>query len=184
MQEDENKKEAENNETVDKQQILLGILKDIKDSVENAINVLGGLGEARGMKIEDDGRGEAKIIEGVFAGDKMIGADGKIYDIPPNYASKSKLVEGDILKLTITSSGKFIYKQIGPIARKRIVGELAVDSEKDEYWVVADTNKWRILKASVTYFKGESGDEVAFLIPQDGPSKWAAVENIIKAGEE
>lgn len=172
-----------------KNEILLNILKDIKDSIDNAINVLGGPGETRGVKIEDPStgsghNGEAKIIEGVFAGDKMIGADGKSYDVPPNYASKSKLVEGDILKLTITSSGKFVYKQIGPIARKRVVGELAVDLEKDEYWVVADTNKWRILKASATYFKGEPGNKVAFFIPQDGPSKWAAVENIIKAGDE
>ncbi len=167
-----------------KQEILLNILKDIKDSVENAINVLGGPDKAGGGKIEDpsasSGHSGAQIVEGIFAGDKMIGADGKSYDIPPNYASKSKLVEGDILKLTITSSGKFVYKQIGPIARKRIIGELAVDTEKDEYWVVADTNKWRILKASATYFKGEPGNKVAFLIPQDGPSKWAAVENIIK----
>lgn len=164
-----------------KNEILLNILKDIKDSVENAINILGGLDKAGGgMKIEDGGKSGAQILEGIFAGDKMIGSDGKAYDIPPNYASKSKLVEGDILKLTITSSGKFVYKQIGPIARKRIVGELAVDLEKDEYWVVSDTSKWRILKASVTYFKGEPGNKVAFLIPQDGPSKWAAVENIIK----
>ncbi len=168
-----------------KQEILLSILKDMKDSLENAINILGGLDKASGgMKIEDNASGGAQILEGVFAGDKMIGSDGKSYDIPPNYASKSKLVEGDILKLTITSSGRFVYKQIGPIARKRIIGELAVDSEHDEYWVVADTNKWKILKASVTYFKGEPGQKVAFIVPQDGPSKWAAVENIIKAGEE
>ena len=184
MAEENKNKNESNNESADKQQILLGILKDIKDNVENAINILGGLGDVASLKIEDGGAGEVKIIEGVFAGDKMIGADGKTYDIPPNYASKSKLVEGDILKLTITSSGKFVYKQIGPIARKRIVGELAMDSEKDEFWVVSDTSKWRILKASVTYFKGEPGDKAAFLIPQDGPSKWAAVENIIKAGEE
>ncbi len=167
-----------------KQEILLNILKDMKDSIDNAINILGGADKIGGMKIADDSSCGAQILEGVFAGDKMIGSDGKSYDIPPNYASKSKLVEGDILKLTITASGKFIYKQIGPIARKRIIGELAVDSEHDEYWVVADTSKWKILKASVTYFKGEPGQKVAFLVPQDGPSKWAAVENIIKAEEE
>lgn len=168
-----------------KNEILLGILKDIKDSIDNAINLLGGADKTGGgVKIEESVTGGAQILEGVFAGDKMVGADGKAYDIPPNYASKSKLVEGDILKLTVTASGRFVYKQIGPIARKRMMGELAVDSEHDEYWVVSDTSKWRVLKASVTYFKGEPGQKVAFLIPQDGPSKWAAVENIIKAGEE
>src|SRR5690606_2361075 len=46
-----------------------------------------------------------KVIEGVFDGQTMIGPDGKTYPVPANYASKSKLVEGDILKLTIADDG-------------------------------------------------------------------------------
>ena len=41
---------------------------------------------------------EGKIIEGVFDGQVMLGPDGKNYPVPTNYASKSKLVEGDIMK--------------------------------------------------------------------------------------
>ena len=51
-----------------------------------------------------------KVVEGIFDGQKMAGPDGKEYPIPANYASKSKLVEGDILKLTIADDGSFIYK--------------------------------------------------------------------------
>src|SRR3989344_9662515 len=50
-----------------------------------------------------------KVIEGVFDGQNMIGPDGKTYPVPANYASKSKLVQGDILKLTIADDGTFIY---------------------------------------------------------------------------
>ena len=57
-----------------------------------------------------------KVIEGVFDGQGMVGPDGKSYPVPANYASKSKLIEGDILKLTIADDGGFIYKQIGPVA--------------------------------------------------------------------
>jgi len=46
-----------------------------------------------------------KVIEGVFDGQNMVGSDGKIYPVPANYASKSKLVQGDILKLTIAEDG-------------------------------------------------------------------------------
>ena len=53
-----------------------------------------------------------KIIEGIFDGEKMIGPDGQIYSVPANYASKSRLVEGDTLKLIITNRGAFIFKQI------------------------------------------------------------------------
>src|SRR5690606_16926125 len=42
-----------------------------------------------------------KIIEGVFDGENMVDDAGKKYPVPANYASKSKLVEGDMLKLTI-----------------------------------------------------------------------------------
>jgi hypothetical protein len=42
-----------------------------------------------------------KVVEGVFDGQNMVGSDGKTYPVPANYASKSKLVQGDILKLTI-----------------------------------------------------------------------------------
>ncbi|MEJ0073033.1 MAG: hypothetical protein WDN27_03050 [Candidatus Saccharibacteria bacterium] len=47
--------------------------------------------------------------------------------MPANYASKSKLVQGDILKLTIADDGAFLYKQIGPIARKQVVGALKLE---------------------------------------------------------
>ena len=67
---------------------------------------------------------EGKVIEGAFDGQNMIGPEGKIYPVPANYASKSKLVEGDTLKLTIVDDGSFIYKQIGPVERKKLIGSL------------------------------------------------------------
>jgi hypothetical protein len=120
-----------------------------------------------------------KIVEGVFDGEKMIGPDGKSYNVPANYASKSKLVEGDLMKLTITGSGTFLYKQIGPVERGRVIGVLEKDVS-GSYYAVKDEARWRILTASVTYFRGETGDEVIILTPKYGLSGWAAVENIIK----
>lgn len=65
-----------------------------------------------------------KIIEGVFDGQNMIGPDEKMYPVPANYASKSKLVEGDVLKLTIASDGTFVFKQIGPVDRDKKIGKV------------------------------------------------------------
>ncbi|MDD5437877.1 MAG: hypothetical protein PHC70_01900 [Patescibacteria group bacterium] len=123
---------------------------------------------------------EGKIVEGVFDGQNMIGSDGKLYMVPPNYASKSKLVEGDIMKLTIQPNGSFLYKQIGPIERQRVMGVLTRDEVTSDWKVVGDGRKYNILTASVTYFKGQTGDDIVILIPKNAPSKWAAVENIIK----
>ena len=54
----------------------------------------------------------------------MVDAQGNTYPVPANYASKSKLVEGDGMKLTITDEGKFIYKQIAPVPRRTALGVL------------------------------------------------------------
>lgn len=124
-----------------------------------------------------------RIIEGVFNGKNMIGADGQEYTVPENYASKSKLVEGDLLKLSIDSKGAFVYKQIGPIERTRIVGTLAQGKDEESFVAVSQGKRWRVLTASVTYFKGVVGDEVVILVPKNTPSRWAAVENIIKKSE-
>lgn len=123
---------------------------------------------------------EGRVVEGVFDGQHMVGSDGKAYLVPANYASKSKLVEGDMLKLTITPKGSFIYKQIGPIDRSRLVGTIGFDPTTGEYYATSEKRRWSVLKASVTYFKGESGDEVVLLVPKNAPSRWAAVENIMK----
>lgn len=124
----------------------------------------------------DDG----EVVEGVFDGVNMIGSDGRSYTVPANYASKSKLVEGDLLKLTIGNDGTFLYKQIGPIERKRLRGTLMQDDDTGEYSVMAQGYTYKVLSASVTYFKGEVGDEAIILVPTDKQSRWSAVENVIK----
>lgn len=118
---------------------------------------------------------QGKIIEGVFDGQTMIAPDGKNYPVPANYASKSKLVEGDILKLTINSDGGFIYKQIGPVPRKQVIGQLI--NHDGSYFVEAGGNEYKILLASVTYFRLKVGDQVTIIIPEDNSdTTWAAVE--------
>jgi hypothetical protein len=57
----------------------------------------------------------------------MLGVDDNKYPIPVNYSSKSKLVQGDKMKLTIERSGKMLYKQILPIERETKVGLLTKD---------------------------------------------------------
>lgn len=116
-----------------------------------------------------------KIIEGVFDGQNMVGSDGKTYPVPANYASKSKLVQGDILKLTIADDGTFLYKQIGPIPRKQVVGTLKL--ENGHYFIEVGPKSYRVLLASVTYFKAKPGDQVSADVPEeDGNAEWAALE--------
>jgi hypothetical protein len=116
-----------------------------------------------------------KVLEGVFDGQNMVGSDGKTYPVPANYASKSKLVQGDILKLTIGDDGAFLYKQIGPIPRKQVVGVLT--QREGHFFVEVGDKTYRILLASVTYFKAKPGDQVSVNVPEDDvDTEWAALE--------
>jgi len=159
------------------------LLEGIENSLRSAKQLLSEIegGEEEQTKIQKTpatiASGGEKIIEGYFDGELMIGPDGKKYPVPANYASKSKLVEGDILKLTITPDGSFIYKQIGPVERMKLIGKLI--AENGQYHVIAGGKSYRVLLASVTYFRVKPGDEVTIIIPKDKESNWAAIENAI-----
>ncbi len=118
-----------------------------------------------------------KVIEGGFDGQHMVGPDGKSYPVPANYASKSKLVQGDMLKLIIGDDGTFIYKQIGPVERRKLIGTLNL--KDGSYFVEARGQEYHVLFASVTYFKAQPGDQVTMVIPEEGEAEWAAIEAVI-----
>lgn len=153
------------------------LLREVMGGPATKANLTALSEKAQVMTISEGG----KVIEGMFDGQNMIGPDNKQYPVPANYASKSKLVEGDVLKLTISEDGSFIYKQIGPIERKKMLGMLLVD-EKGDFKVLAEGKPYKVLLASLTYFKAEAGDEVTIVVPQDREVEWAAVENVIKKG--
>jgi hypothetical protein len=183
---------AEDCAMVSKSKIILAkqLLENIQKSSASLASLFGGLlddgdeerisiGEISDGSMEDDEEG-GRVIEGVFNGENMIGPDGKEYSVPANYASKSKLVEGDMLKLTITDRGTFVYKQTKPVERKRLIGKLEKDANGN-YQVKAEHKKFRVITASITYYKGIQGDKVVILVPVAGDSSWAAVENVIKS---
>lgn len=158
-------------------------LKAILDEAENKIIIAKRIlfeqvyeEQARNLPL-NDAADEGSIVEGIFDGEEMIDSVGKKYPVPANYASKSKLVSGDKLKLIIAADGTFIFKQIGPIERKRLTGRLR--RTDDDWWVIAASKKYRVLNASVTYFKGLEDDEVTILVPKIGETNWAAIENCL-----
>lgn len=134
--------------------------------------------QAENLTVGEGGR----VVEGVFDGKDMIGPDKRKYPVPANYASKSKLVAGDVLKLTITDDGSYIYKQIGPVARRKMIGTLS--QEGNQYLVLAGGKSYSVLLASVTYFKAQPGDQVSIIVPEDTDAEWAAVDNLIVAPKD
>ncbi|MFA6306033.1 MAG: hypothetical protein WC651_04930 [Candidatus Gracilibacteria bacterium] len=169
----------------------LALIKELIESAESGLRsakqILSELTGAKSVKttyakvaetLDDmDHEGDDTIVEGVYNGQMMIDKNKKEYPVPANYASKSKLIPGDVLKLTIKPDGSFVYKQIGPIPRKRIVGTLTY--EDGQYKVIASGKAYKVLLASVTYFKGEIGNKVTIVVPEVEDSEWAAIENVM-----
>ena len=125
---------------------------------------------------------EDQAIEGVFDGERMVDATGKGYQVSANYASKSKLVEGDPLKLYITNDGKFFYKQLGPVERKTVPGVLR--AEGNHYVVDSEEgHTYNVLTASVTYYMSlfniRPGDRLMLLLPADIEATWAVIDNVL-----
>lgn len=156
-----------------------------KSALGAAENLTTMLSEKMGIEVDKTPKGEvtvefdgeSKNLEGVFGGQNMETADGTQYPVPANYASKSKLVEGDGLKLTIQPNGSFVYKQITQVPRVIKKGHLILDGS--QYKVLAEGKTYDVLYASVTFFRGKVGDEVAMILPENQEAQWAAIENII-----
>ena len=164
-------------------------IKTLKKLIETAETNLFGAKELLNSLLGDEGLVAApiamptavpvggRVIEGSFDGQHMIGSDGKSYPVPANYASKSKLVQGDMLKLIIGDDGNFIYKQIGPAERRKVIGTLHL--RDGAYYVEARGREYHVLFASVTYFKAQPGDQVSIVVPETIDAEWAALEAVI-----
>lgn len=120
---------------------------------------------------------EDKIVEWVFTWESMLWADGNIYPVPQNYASKSKLVQWSKVKAIIKPDGKMMYKIIEEIKSESKIGLLT--KTWDKFQVIADGKTYNVLLAAVTYIKWEVWDKVSIKIPEWKEATFAAVESII-----
>lgn len=149
-------------------------------AIDEARRLLGELGfaeEARGLKAPKEGLTGATLLEGVFDGEAMVSTEGDRYPIPANYASKSKLVEGDQLKLTILTDGSFLYKQIGPTPRRNARG--IVEIVGGECRISVEGRSFQVLRASISFHKLEAGDEVAVLLPDEREARFATIDQVL-----
>lgn len=121
--------------------------------------------------------GKAKVIEGIFTGKDMLGADKNIYPVPANYASKSKIVEGSKLKVTIKADGSYQYKIIEEIPFDTSTGTLIKDG--DQFMIISQWGIYQVLPASVTYLQARVGDRISIRIPRGIKATFATIDTLI-----
>ncbi len=144
---------------------------------KNGVSPEVALEKAKTIDVTNYSTEEEQVVEGVFDGENMVDGEGNQYPVPTNYASKSKLVEGDRLKLTIKPNGAFIFKQIELVGRKLTTGHLIMDD--GQYKVLCDDKTYNVLYASITFFRASVGDKLTVIVPETGSARWAAIENVI-----
>ncbi len=121
--------------------------------------------------------GDEKVVEGVFTGDAMLGVDKRIYPVPANYASKSHIVQGTKMKARIEPDGKITYKIIEEMPFETRAGILVKDRDR---WQVACGDKvFNVLMASVTYLRGNVGDQVSVRVPAGKEATYACLEAVL-----
>lgn len=128
----------------------LQTLSSLKDNIGSLDSIISSHKVDR-PKIEKEGN----IIEGEFDGYFMVGDDLKKYPVPVNYSSKSKLIPGDKLKVTIKDNGELIYKLITPAERKHIRAVLTKDEKDTNKFLAISSDKqtYNLNTAAVSFFK-------------------------------
>lgn len=150
------------------------ILKDISEEAWIDLNTEVSLDTTWLHNYSDENN---KIVEWIFTWAEMIDSEDNKYPVPVNYASKSKLVQWDKMKLTIDSSWRMTYKQIAPIERETKVWLLTKEHWK--YQVVVEWEIYDVLTAAVTHFKAEVWDNVTIILPSWKQASFAAIEAVI-----
>ena len=173
---------------------ILNLIEIADSNLRTAKNLLAQLAVENGGKtssseyrpsanLSTDEDSALEVVEGYFDGESMIGDNGQIYVVPPNYASKTQLILGDRMKWILTKDRE-VYKLIQAAARERVTGTFTI--EADNYLVLIDKfpTPVKILKASATYAMKnlglQIGDEVAITIPKDVVPLWGAFNTVIK----
>jgi hypothetical protein len=117
---------------------------------------------------------------GEFNGEAMVSQNGSIFPVPPNYASKSGLVEGDVLRMIIKNDGDFVFKQIKMMDRKSLIG--TVEFEGTDAYVATDEGRFKIIHASITFMKAQEGDKAIIMVPKYSEATFGSLKAIIKKG--
>jgi|GEM_PF-2975633 len=118
--------------------------------------------------------------EGTFDGQYLVAPDGRKTEVPGNYAAKSRLVCGDVLKV-FADNGKQVFKQIDKVERKKIDGVLT--KKEGKWYILADTGSYRILDVAAEFNQANLNDKVSAFIPASNlNASFAALDRVFKEG--
>ena len=98
-----------------------------------------------------------KKTTGIFDGQNVVDEEGIEYEVNTNYASKSKLIDGDKMIVIIYANGDLRFKTHSPVARTTFIGKITAEGTViDESY-----REYRVIPSSIAYYRLQEGDIVA-----------------------
>lgn len=120
-------------------------------------------------------------VIGTFDGINMITEDGKTFEIPANYAAKSKMIYGDKLKMT-EKDGKNWFKQIDKKNRESVEG--IVTKKEGEWYVLTEHGSHKLSQTASEYHDIKVNDRLIVLLPKDNiTAPFASIDKVEKSKE-
>jgi hypothetical protein len=117
-------------------------------------------------------------IEGEFDGVYMVTKGGEKYEVPSNYAAKSRILFGDKLKM-VEVDGKNRFKQVEKSKKKKIEG--IISKKEGKWYILSDSGSYRLSDAAAEFQGVEINDEAIAVIPADNLSvPFAALDKVLK----
>lgn len=114
--------------------------------------------------------------EGNFDGQYLIAQDGRKTEVPENYAAKSRLVYGDVLKV-FNDAGKQVFKQIDRVERKKVSGVLT--KKEGKWYLLSDSGSYRVSDASAEFNGAMLNDKASAYVPaKELNAPWAALDEV------
>lgn len=148
-------------------ELLLSEFRDLKSKIISLENEVTSLKE----KLVSKNSTEKSIdytqidgIVGIFDGYRMHTEDGSKFDVPLNYAAKSKLVYGDILKM-IDKDGKKMFKHIQKVDRTKIDGILT--KKEGEWYLLTDRGSYKVSDVAAEFQKAQLNSVATAFIPTE-----------------
>lgn len=115
-------------------------------------------------------------IVGSYNGSQMVAEDGTAYDVPSNYAAKTKLVFGDVLKL-IDEDGKKLFKQIDRVDRTKVEGILT--KKEGEWYLLTDRGSYKVSDTAAEFQGAQLNSEATAFIPKNNlEAPFAAIDQV------
>jgi hypothetical protein len=147
---------SENNSSIDK---LRSLIEKMEKDLRYAKSVLN--------ELEKQGKPDYSQVPGItgtFDGYYLVTETGEKLEVPANYAAKSRLVFGDILKV-VEEDGKQLFKQITKVPRKKL--EAVANKKEGKWYALAEAGSYKISDIAADFNALQVNDKITILIPMD-----------------